>query len=94
MTHLETYHPELTPLLRRIDQLREIADKRKSLASDQFVGLCGGAGIEFLTREERQELHELKLKLPTFSQLRSEAKTRLLQRITSGRRGLKTHVAG
>ncbi|RGE41323.1 hypothetical protein DZC30_18615 [Comamonas testosteroni] len=94
MTLLEIHHPELTPVVTRIDQLSAIADERKRLASDEFVGLYGGAGIAFLTREEQNELHELKLQLPTYAQLRSEAKARLMQRVSSSRRGMKTTAAG
>ena len=73
-------------IAKRIDELGAIADKRKSEASDWHVALTGGAGVAYLNPDELAELHELKLKLPTFAQLRGEAKQRIEQRI----RGVET----
>lgn len=61
----------------RIQAISEIADQRIAQASDEFVGLMGGAGVMFLNAQERAELHQLKMLLPTCAQLRQEAKARL-----------------
>lgn len=61
----------------RIQAISEIAEQRIAQASDEFVGLMGGAGIVFLDAQERAELHHLKMLLPTCAQLRQEAKARL-----------------
>ena len=61
----------------RIQAISEIADQRIAQACDEFVGLMGGAGVMFLDAEERTELHQLKLLLPSCAQLRQEAKSRL-----------------
>lgn len=73
----------------RIDEISAIGEARKREASDWFVALHGGATVDYLTQEEKTELHNLKLKLPTFSQLRHEARERLKVRIATRKRGLK-----
>ena len=64
----------------RIQAISKIADQRIAQASDEFVGLMGGAGVMFLDAQERSELHQLKMLLPTCAQLRQEAKARLSNR--------------
>lgn len=66
---------------KRIDELSELADQRMRQCDSQLSTLMGGASIDFLDRAERQELHELKLQLPTFAELREQASARIRQRI-------------
>ena len=47
----------------------------------------GGAGIEFLTQDERAEMHALKMQLPTYAQMRHEARVRIAERVANRRRG-------
>jgi hypothetical protein len=74
MSSLEAVH-------KRIDELSELADQRRRECSSQLSTLMGGASIDFLDRAERQELHELNLQLPTFTELREQASARIRQRI-------------
>lgn len=54
--------PERTPeqILARINELGEIGQGRKNEASDWIVGLRPAA-IDWLTSEEKEELHNLQL---------------------------------
>lgn len=61
----------------RIDELTSIAKARMDQSSSWFVSAVGGAGIKFLNASEKDELHELKLLLPSYAQLRMEASRRL-----------------
>lgn len=79
--------PDLQMIHQRIDEISALGEARKREAADWFVALSGGATVSFLNSEELKELHELKLKLPTFGQLRSEARERLKLRIASRNRG-------
>ncbi len=72
----------------RIDALSDIAAQRMKEASPEFASLMGGASVAFLTRDEAEDLHQLKLKLPTFAELRYEAKERIRERIIARRRGM------
>ena len=71
----------------RLDELAKIANERKAECSDTFVTTRGGAGIEFLTQDERAEMHALKMQLPTYAQMRHEARVRIAERVANRRRG-------
>jgi hypothetical protein len=81
----------LEMVLQRIDEISALGEARKRDASDWFVALHGGATVDFLTQEELAEMHTLKMKLPTFTQLRLEASERLKARIASRKRGPKAN---
>lgn len=72
----------------RINLLSDIAAQRMKEASPEFASLMGGAPAAFLTRDEAEDLHQLQLQLPTFAELRLEAKERIRDRIIARRRGM------
>lgn len=57
------------------------------MASPQLASAMGGAVIDFLSKDERHELHILQLRLPTFAQARLVAHERIQQRIAARKRG-------
>lgn len=74
----------------RINLLSDIAAQRMKEASPEFASLMGGAPAAFLTRDEAEDLHQLQLQLqlPTFAELRLEAKERIRDLIIARRRGM------
>lgn len=86
-TRTQTQNTETLHILARMDQLTAIADLRRAQASDWHVSAIGGAGMNYLNSDELRELHELRMKLPTFAQERKEAQARIKARLEK-RRGL------
>jgi hypothetical protein len=72
---------EKTQILQKIDALSAIAAARMSECNPGIAGVMGGAPIDFMQPSERQELHALKLQLPSYAQERAEAKDRIARRI-------------
>ena len=72
---------EIEEIRRRLDVLSEIAKSRRLGCDGIFSSTVGGADIDFMTPEEREERHQLTLLLPTSAEDREAAKTRIQQRI-------------
>lgn len=72
----------------RIDQLTALADARRPQGPSCMASAMGGASIDFLAPAERDELHQLKMMLPTLSQEREAASERLALRLAA-RRGVR-----
>lgn len=75
---------------RRIDALSERAKARMAQCDPTFSTAMGGAPIDFMTQDERAELHRLTLQLPSFAELRAQARARIAERIAARRRGRDT----
>jgi len=71
----------------RLEILGKNAHERMSACSPDLVGAFGGAEIDFMTPEEREERHQLMLELPSFAEERLAAIDRIRQRISERRRG-------
>ncbi len=82
--HLE---PKMTPqqIIARIDAISAIAEARRPDGSSCMVSAMGGATIDFMTSEERAEVHALKMQLPTFAEEREAARARVAARIAARR---------
>jgi hypothetical protein len=63
----------------RMNQISDAASARMANASMSPDGHW--SGHSFMTKDEIAEFHELRQKLPTFAQLRSEAQTRLKEKL-------------
>lgn len=79
----------LAEIKNRIDAISEVGSirMRMRMASPQLASAMGGAAIDFLSKDERHELHLLQLRLPTFAQEWLEAHERIQQRIAARKRG-------
>lgn len=71
----------------RLEILGKNAHERMSACSPDLVGAFGGAEIDFMTPEEREERHQLMLELPSFAEERLAAIDRIRQRVSERRRG-------
>lgn len=69
----------------RLDEISRPAKERMAQCDGIFAATVGGALIDFMTPEERQEMHELKLMLPSDGQLIQEAKERIRARLAARR---------
>jgi len=67
----------------RLNALTVVARARMAQSSPDFVGVCGGAEIDFMTAEERQERHALMLSLPTLAEEAQAARARIQQRVAA-----------
>lgn len=67
----------------RLQALTDVARARMAQCSPDLVGAYGGAEIDFMTSEERQERHALLLSLPTFAEEAQAAHARIQQRIAA-----------
>lgn len=72
---------DLEAIHRRIDELSAIATARMRQCDPVFSTTVGGAPIDFMDSIERQELHALQMKLPSFAELREQARSRIKQRV-------------
>lgn len=72
---------EIEEIRRRLDVLSETAKSRRLGCDGLFSATVGGADIDFMTPEEREERHQLTLLLPTSAENREAAKARIQQRI-------------
>ena len=72
---------EIEEIRQRLDVLSEAAKSRRLECDGIFAATVGGADIDFMTPEEREERHQLTLLLPTSAEDREAAKTRIQQRI-------------
>lgn len=72
---------EISQIHARLEELTEIAKKRMKECSADLVATVGGAEINFMTHEELLERHELMLMMPTYAELREEARARIRDRI-------------
>jgi len=77
MTHAEIHV--------RLDELTAIARSRQLASDGMFSATVGGADIDFMTPEEREERHRLMLLLPTFAEDRAAASARIRARIAERR---------
>ena len=73
MTHTEIHA--------RLDELTAIARSRQLASDGMFAATVGGAEIDWMTADEREERHQLMLELPTFAELREAARARIQARI-------------
>ncbi len=67
----------------RINEIVAIATQRRLACNPELAAEMGGAGIDFLSPSEREELHRLKMELPTCAELRDQAKDRIAARIAA-----------
>lgn len=74
-------------ILWRLDDLTAAARARQATCDGIFSATLGGAEIMFMTPDEVQERHQLMLQLPTFADMRAEAKERIRLRLATKRRG-------
>lgn len=70
-------------ILARLDALGEAAKGRMAACSPDFVGVVGGAEIDFMTPDERAERHRLIFALPTMAEERAAARARIAARIAA-----------
>lgn len=69
----------------RMDALSRDAEERRPEGFSPLMSL-GGATIDYMTSDERTELHLLKLALPTFAEMRLQAAERIQERIRARRK--------
>lgn len=69
----------------QLDALTAQADARRRSASSCIASAMGGAGIDFMTPEERALRHTLILQLPTQAEERDAARRRIADRIAARR---------
>lgn len=63
---------------------RIIAERKAEyFRKNRFAEYAPGAGIDWLTTEEREQHHALKMSLPTMSEEREAAKARIAERIAA-----------
>lgn len=74
-------------ILKKIDDISRAARKRMQDASFDIAGAMGCAEVNFMTPEEREQFHQLKMMLPSFAEERDEARKRIAQHIASRGRG-------
>lgn len=73
-------------VVRQINKLSEAARGRMQHTRSDIAGAMGCAEINFMTPEEREQLHQLKMMLPSSAEERDAARERIAQRIASRRR--------
>lgn len=69
----------------RMEALSRAAKDRKPEGFSALMSL-GGATIDYMTSDERTELHLLKMALPTFAEMRLQAAERIQERIRARRK--------
>lgn len=69
----------------RLDELTELARERQGRCDGILAATIGGAEIDFMTPNERQERHELLLQMPTQAEEREAARLRIQARIAERR---------
>lgn len=77
-----------------IDTIGEAARARMLQCDPVTISARGGAEIDYMTPEELQELHRLKMALPTFSEEREAARDRIKARIAERRRVIAKITGG
>lgn len=70
----------------RLNELTVLADERSRKGDGLFAALLGGASMDFMTKEELAERHELMLALPTMAEEREAARQRIQERIRNRRK--------
>lgn len=70
----------------RLNELTVLADERSRKCDGLFAALLGGASMDFMTKEELAERHELMLALPTMAEEREAARQRIQERIRNRRK--------
>lgn len=76
-------------ILERMNEISAAAKGRMNKCSGWMSSLMGGAEIDFMTQEEKDERHKLMLLLPTMAEERQAARERIKERIAARRRGKK-----
>lgn len=69
----------------RIDEIGAIARVRMLQCDPITVAARGGAEVDYMTADELREIHELKMSLPTFGEMREAARERIKARIAERR---------
>lgn len=82
---MESFNTE--SITRQINKLSEAARERMNNTHFDIAGAMGCAEINFMTPEEREQLHQLKMMLPSSAEEREAARERIAQRIASRGRG-------
>lgn len=67
----------------RIDEIGAVARSRMMQCDPITVAARGGAEVDYMTPDELREMHELKMSLPTFGELREAARLRIQSRIAA-----------
>lgn len=80
----ELSHEEINA---RLNALTRAAHERMRASSPTLTGAVGGAEIAFMTPEELAERHCLMSLLPSFAELREEARARIRARVAARKRG-------
>lgn len=70
----------------RLDAQTRAAHERMCASSPTLTGAVGGAEVAFMTSDEMAERHYLMSLLPSFAELREEARARVRQRVAAIRR--------
>lgn len=74
-------------ILQALQRLSARAEARMRITDPCLVGAMGGAVMDFMTQEELEEQHRLKLMLPGSKELACEAASRIRLRLSAGNRG-------
>ena len=70
-------------IVARIDAVGAIARARMQQCDPITNAARGGAEVDYMTPEELQEMHDLKMALPTFGEMRDAARERIKAKIAA-----------
>ena len=82
---LQTPKPTEQEIVARIDAIGAIARARMQQCDPITNAARGGGGaeVDYMTPEELQEMHDLKMALPTFGEMRDAARKRIKAKIAA-----------
>lgn len=80
---MQTPKPTEQDIVARIDAIGAIARARMQQCDPITNAARGGAEVDYMTPEELQEMHDLKMALPTFGEMRDAARKRIKAKIAA-----------
>lgn len=80
---LQTPKPTEEEIVIRIDAIGAIARARMQQCDPITNAARGVAEVDYMTPEELQEMHDLKMALPTFGEMRDAARERIKAKIAA-----------
>lgn len=81
-------------IVAKIDAIGAVARERMLQCDPVTNAARGGAEVDYMTPEELQELHRLKMALPTFSKEQRAARSRIKARIDGRRAAITKATVG